>query len=87
MDPLSTTTGVVSLTGACFKVGVELKEVYNGAAIADAAVEAMLQEVEGFSQTLQLMKKILQQPDVHASMTATDHISNHWSEVLYSARS
>jgi hypothetical protein len=81
VEPLSITTGVVSLLSVCVKVGIDLKELYDGAAIADAVVKALLLEVDGFTKTLQIMKETLQQPAVQTSVHSTGHMGNHWSDI------
>jgi hypothetical protein len=49
MDPLSITTGVLSLLAACVRTGMMLKDFYDGAAIADTKVKGLLTEVESFT--------------------------------------
>jgi hypothetical protein len=45
-ETLSITTVVAGLLTACTKRAIDLKEIYDGAAIADAAVKGLLREVE-----------------------------------------
>src|SRR5438477_59357 len=80
-EPLSITTGVLSLLTACVKIGVELKQFYDGAALADTAVKGLITDVEGFAHVLQLMKATLEQPYVQTSLQSTGHIGNHWRNI------
>lgn len=85
-DPLSITVGVVGLLSACMKVGADLKDIYDGAAIADPAVTSLGLEVEGFAHTLQLMNDTLETPNVKISIQATGHIGNHWNYISKSIK-
>ncbi|KAF2430132.1 hypothetical protein EJ08DRAFT_697675 [Tothia fuscella] len=67
VDPLSTTTGVVGLLTACIKIGGELQDLYNGAAVADA--------------TVKLMDETLNQPEAQLSFRTTGHIGNHLKNI------
>ncbi|KAH8653149.1 hypothetical protein BGZ60DRAFT_179099 [Tricladium varicosporioides] len=84
MDPLSITTGVLGLIGVCFKVSSSIKDLYDGAAIADTKVKGLLTDVESFSQVLQLMKDTFEQDQVQDSFQTTGHIGNHWNSLSVS---
>lgn len=86
MDPLSLTTGVLSLLAACVRTGMMLKDFYDSAAIADTKVKGLLTEVESFTQVLRLMKETLEQEKVQTSFQATGHIGNHLSNLATSIR-
>lgn len=86
MDPLSITTGVLSLLGVCLQTGLALKDFYDGAAIADTKVKGLLTEVESFTQVLQMMKETLEQEKIQSSLQATGHIGNHWNNLATSIR-
>jgi hypothetical protein len=77
MDPLSITTGVITLLTTCIQVGGAIKDFYDGAAIASAKVKGLLYGVESFSQVLRLMKKTLEDDRVQSSLHVTGHIGNH----------
>jgi hypothetical protein len=80
-DPLSITAGVVGLLVTCVKLGAGFKEIYDGAAIADTAVQMLVHEIESFEHTLEIMNETLSQPDVQLSIQSTGHLGNHWSDV------
>ena len=86
MDPLSITTGVLSLLAACVRTGMMLKDFYDSAAIADTKVKGLLTEVESFTQVLRLMKETLGQEKVQTSFQVTGHIGNHLSNLATSIR-
>jgi hypothetical protein len=83
-EPLSITTGVVSLLTACIKIGIDMKDIYDGAAIVDSAVKGLILEVEGFAQTLQLMDETLQQQNIQEPIHTTGHISSLWKNITKS---
>jgi hypothetical protein len=81
MDPLSITTGVLALLGACITTGVALKGFYDSAATANIKVKSLLTDVESFAQVLRLMKETLEQKNIQSSFQSTGHIGNHWSSL------
>jgi RNA binding exosome subunit len=86
MDPLSITTGVLSLLAACVRTGMILKDFYDSAAIADTKVKSLLTEVESFTQVLCLIKETLGQENIQTSFQATGHIGNHLNNLATSIR-
>lgn len=76
MDPISITTGVLSLLAVCIKTGTILKEFYDSAATTDTKVKGLLTEVKTFIQVLELMNDIVKQKNIQASFHATGHIGN-----------
>lgn len=86
MDPLSITTGVVTLLGTCIQVGGVIKDCYDGAVIADIIVEGLLSEVESFSQALRTMKETLENDKVQPSLRETGHMGNHWRNLSTSVK-
>ncbi|KAH9210041.1 hypothetical protein DL95DRAFT_466227 [Leptodontidium sp. 2 PMI_412] len=85
-DPVSITTGVLALLGTCLKVGWQLKQLYDGAAIANTKVQSLLTDVEGYTRVLQSMKETFQQDKVKSTLEATGHIGSHWSNLSASIR-
>lgn len=80
-DPLSITTGIVTLLTLCTKTGVQIKSLCDGAALADVAVRSLLGDVQGFMRVLQLMQETLDEPRLQASFQATGNIGNHWRNI------
>ncbi|KAH6716651.1 hypothetical protein BKA61DRAFT_718097 [Leptodontidium sp. MPI-SDFR-AT-0119] len=85
-DPVSITTGVLALLGTWLKVGWQLKQLYDGAAIANTKVQSLLTDVEGYTRVLQSMKETFQQDKVKSTLEATGHIGSHWSNLSASIR-
>jgi len=80
-DPLSITTGVLALLGACISVVGTIKDIQDGAAIVEVKVKGLLSDVESFEQVLQMMKDTLEDAKVKSSLQATGHIGNHWNNL------
>jgi septal ring factor EnvC (AmiA/AmiB activator) len=81
MDPISITTGVLSLLAVCIKTGLVLKDFYDSADLAGTTVRGLLTEVESFAQVLQLMNDTLCQESIQTSLQRTGHISDHLSNL------
>ena len=84
MDPLSITTGVLSVLGVCLKVSVELKKFRDAANEGKATATAMLVDLSALRRVLQSMEEIFDQLDVEA--IATGCIGTHWQNLLTSLR-
>jgi hypothetical protein len=80
-DPLSITTGVLTLLGTCVTVAGAIKDFYDGAAIVDVKVKGLLSDVESFTQVLRIMKDALEEEKVKSPLQATGHIGNHWKNL------
>jgi hypothetical protein len=81
MDPLSITIATLSLLKLCTAVGLELKKFIEGTELVNTAVNVLLVDVEGFSQTLDLMKITVEDPNINGSLESSGHIGNHWVNV------
>src|ERR1700759_1209640 len=86
MDPISITTGILSLLAACVRTGMILKGFYDRAAIADTKVKGLLTEVESFTQVLHVMKETSEEENIGTSFQTTGHIGNHWNYLATSMR-
>lgn len=75
-DPLSITTGVVTLLGACLKVSIELKKLRNGAAESKPMVAAMLNDVYSLRDVLQVIETSFDELDSGPELVGD--IGNHW---------
>ncbi|KAK5991223.1 GTP-binding protein rhoA [Cladobotryum mycophilum] len=76
MDPLSITTGVVTLLGVCLKVGVELKRLRMGAKEVNTTVTAMLTDVNSLRTVLIAIEESFEELDT-AGPPTTGHIGVH----------
>ena len=85
-DPLSITTGVLTLLGSCISVGKAIKDFHDGAAIVDVKVKGLLSDVESFAQVLRMMKDTLEEEKVQSSLQATGHMGNHWNNLSTSIK-
>ena len=81
VEPLSITTGVLSLLGVCFNVGVELKRFRDGVAVVNTTVDGLLHDVSGLEQVLESMKGTFDQANNPHPSQATGHIGNHWKNL------
>ena len=81
VEPLSITTGVLSLLGVCFNVGVELKRFRDGVAVVNATVDGLLRDVSGLEQVLESMKETFDRANNRHPSQATGHIGNHWKNL------
>lgn len=81
MDPISITTGVLGLLGACYQTAVVLNAFYDGVAVVDVKIKGLLTDVESFARVLQLMKDALEQENVQSSLQSTGYIGNHWNNL------
>jgi hypothetical protein len=76
-DPLSITTGVLSLLGVCYKVGVELKTFCDGVSTVSATVKGMLNDIDGLLKVLHSMNDTFEQ----VAQRPTGHIGAHWQNI------
>jgi hypothetical protein len=81
MDPLTITTGVVSLLKLCGTVGFSLKELHDGAQLAGPKADALVSEVQAFTRVLELMRSTLEDEKVQTAFQSTGHIGNHWRSI------
>jgi len=75
-EPLSITTGVVTLLGVCLNVGVELKKFRNAAGEVRTTVTAMLTDVKMLRSVLETMEDTFEEFDTAPPLTG--HIGTHW---------
>jgi hypothetical protein len=81
VEPLTITTGVLSLLGVCFNVGIELKRFRDGVAVVNTTVDGLLHDVSGLEQVLESMKGTFDQANNPHHSQATGHIGNHWKNL------
>lgn len=80
MDPFCITTDAVSLLTVCFKVGVELKKLRQGAKEVDTHVTAMLVDVNSLRTVLISIEESFEELDASGPPT-TGHIGVHLAHI------
>lgn len=78
MDPVSIAMASLAITNACLAVNRELKNFIDGAKLAGPVINLLLQDVEAFQNTLEEMRKIIEDPRVKESVESSGHMGNHW---------
>lgn len=81
MEPLSITTGVLSLLTVCITVSIELKKLKQGSADAGTTINALLVDVNGLRNVLQLMEKTFDELEVRDGFENTGNIGAHWQNL------
>jgi hypothetical protein len=81
MDPLSITTASLSIVKTCVTVGWEIKKFIDGAKLAAAVIDVLLQNVKGFQKTLEQMNEILEDPRIKDSVQSAGHVGSHWANL------
>ncbi|KAK5124667.1 hypothetical protein LTR85_001380 [Meristemomyces frigidus] len=76
-DPLSITTGVLTLIGTCGNVGWQLKQFHGAAKIVDTTIEALLADVESITKVLDALQETVRVTR-SSTLQETGHIGNHW---------
>jgi uncharacterized phage infection (PIP) family protein YhgE len=84
MEPLSITTGVLSLLSVCLTVSVELKKLRDGSAEAKTKINALLADVQGLRHVLQSMESTFQELEDREGFQTTGHIGAHWKNLIQS---
>ena len=79
MDPLSITTSVATLLGACLKVSVALRKFRAEATEARTTVTAMLADVRLLRRVLQSMEETFE--DLDNERPHMGHIGAHWRDL------
>jgi hypothetical protein len=80
-EPISITTGVLSILSVCVKVGYELMVFHNNTKIVDEAVGGLGKDVESFKQTLEAVRETLEQTDGDSYAQQTGHLGSHWRNI------
>ena len=78
MDPLSITSGVLTLLSACLAVAVQLKQLRDGALEAKPKINALLSDIDSFRSVLQSMESTFEQVEAKDGFQTTGHIGAHW---------
>lgn len=81
MDPLSISMATIAITNACLAVSRELKAFIDGAKLVGPIISVLLQDVEGFQNTLEDMQKIIEDPRMKGSVESSGHVGNHWANL------
>lgn len=81
MDPLTITTGVLTLLSTCITVSIELKKLKQGSADAGTTINALLSDVNGFRTVLQSMEITFEEVEKRDGFQKTGHIGSHWQNL------
>lgn len=82
MDPLSITTGVLSLLGVCYTVGTELKKLYDDIDSVNETVAAILDDVKALTKVLDTMRASFD----NSPRPMTGHVGTHWENIYCSLK-
>nr|OQO23764.1 hypothetical protein B0A51_10146 [Rachicladosporium sp. CCFEE 5018] len=76
-DPLSITTGVLTVLGVCTKVGWQLNQFQGAAKVVDTTVETLKADIDGIVKVLQALEETIRVTRASA-FEETGHIGTHW---------
>jgi hypothetical protein len=77
MDPLSITATIFSIAKACAMVAGELKQFVDGAMLAGMTINVLLENVQGFQNSLEQMDHLLKDPRIKDTIGQTGIVGNH----------
>ncbi|KAH7123048.1 hypothetical protein EDB81DRAFT_226028 [Dactylonectria macrodidyma] len=77
MDPLSITTGVLSLLGVCWTVGTGLKTLYDDIGSVGVTVAGIASDVDALTRVLTTMRATFD----NVSRPTTGHVGTHWDNI------
>jgi len=80
-DPLSLTTGVLSILSACGKIGWELKTFRDSVNFVDETVNGLIQDVSSLANVLESMKNTLKHTKDLRPTSQTGHIGAHYQNL------
>jgi hypothetical protein len=83
MDPLSITTGVVTLLGICGKVAWQLKQFSDAARAVDNTVVALEADVNGLAKVVDALQETVRVTRA-TNFQETGHIGTHWRNLCAS---
>lgn len=78
MDPLSITTGVITILSVTYNVGVEIKKFRDDVSSVDVVLETLITDVESLHGVLETMQETLNKAGTRSTLQLTGHIGNHW---------
>ena len=78
MDPISITTGALTLIGACVNVSISLRRLKNGAGESKTRITGLLSDVDSLRNVLESMEATLYDLQTHNSFQSTGHMGTHW---------
>ena len=85
-DPLSITTGVLTLLGICGKVGWQLRQFHGAAKVVDSTIEALTVDVDNLTKVLEALKDTVNVTRA-GRFEETGHIGTHWRNLSNSIAS
>ena len=77
MNPLTVTTGGLSLLSVCIKVSIRLLKLRNGAGDAKVRIGGLLSDVEDMGNVVQSMEATLNHLQMRETFETTGHIGAH----------
>ncbi|KAF2001885.1 hypothetical protein P154DRAFT_574562 [Amniculicola lignicola CBS 123094] len=83
-DPLSIVVGVSTLIQVSVKVTLLLKQFRDDVNVVDAALNGLLNDVEGFQQVMVSMRETFSRDEIKATLQVTGHVGNHWRNLARS---
>jgi hypothetical protein len=81
MDPLSIAATVFSIAKVCAMVVGELKLFVDGARLAGMTINVLLENVQGFQNSLEQMDCLLKDPRIEDTINQTGIVGNHWASL------
>jgi hypothetical protein len=80
-EPLAITTGVLSILGVCYNLGIELKKFQDGVKAIDPTVNGLINEVDGLQIVLKTLGDTFEYIESQQPMESTGHIGTLWKNV------
>jgi hypothetical protein len=81
MDPITIATTVFSIAKGCAVVVGQLNDFVDGAKLARLAINVLLENVQGFQDSLEQMDRLLKDPRIKETMSLTGIVGNHWASL------
>jgi hypothetical protein len=81
MDPISIATTVFSVAKGCAVVVGQIREFVDGAKLAGLAITVLLENVQGFQDSLEKLDLLLKDQRVKDTMHLTGTVGNHWASL------
>jgi hypothetical protein len=81
MDPVTIATTVFAIAKACAAVAGQLRDFVDGAKLAGLTINVLLENVQGFQESLEQLDSLLKDPRIKDTMHLTGTVGNHWSSL------
>jgi hypothetical protein len=83
MDPVTIATTVFSIAKACAMVAGELRQFIDGTKLAGLTINVLVENVQGFQDSLEQLDGLLKDPRVKDTMHLTGTVGNHWTSLKH----